>query len=54
MVSMFQQIPGLSKTLNLNFQEFPVSRTKIIVQDFTGPGNFRKKIPRLFRTFQEA
>ena len=31
---------------------FPgLSRTKVIFQDFPGPGIFKKKIPELFRTF---
>jgi len=34
---------------------FPgLSRTKVIFQDFPGPGIFKKKNPGLSRTFQEA
>jgi len=34
---------------------FPgLSRTKVIFQDFPGPGNLKKKNPGLSRIFQEA
>ena len=34
--------PGLSRTLSFNFHDF--CRTKVIFQDFPGPGIFKKKI----------
>ena len=45
--SASQQISGVSRTFNFNFQDFP-ARTKIVFQDFSGVGNFYNK----FRTFQ--
>ena len=33
--------PGLSRTLSFNFHDF--CRTKVIFQDFPGPGIFKKK-----------
>jgi len=44
---IFQDFPSLKP-------QFPgLSRTKVIFQDFPGPG-ILKKNPGLFRTFQEA
>jgi len=39
--------PGLSRTLSFNFAG--LSRTKVIFQDFPGPGIFKKKNPGLSR-----
>jgi len=38
-----QQIPGLSRTFHLNFQDFPGPKS------FSRPGNFTLKIPGLSR-----
>jgi len=43
-------IPGLSRTLNFNFQDFAGPNSF----HFPGSGNFREKNPGLTRTFQEA
>jgi len=39
--------PGISRTLSFNFQFPGLFRTKVIFQDFPGPGIFKKKNPGL-------